>query len=188
MLSNRPFVAIIDFGLGNLFSIRQACSLVGLRTEIADHADCIQQADAVILPGVGAFGEAMAALHRQDLVSVLKETVAEGKPLLGICLGMQLLMTESTEFGLTQGLDFIPGKVRHFNAASEEKLRVPQICWNSIWHGRPRTTGDDPWQGTILEGIEEREYMYFVHSFYVDPLEDKDALARTTYGPCPTAQ
>ena len=183
MLRGSPTVAIVDFGVGNLFSIRQACSQVGLQAETVNSANSIRRADAVILPGVGAFRNAMTALRKYDLVQVLNDTVEEGKPLLGICLGMQLLMDESTEFGLTPGLGLIPGTVRHFNSGSEDRVRVPQISWNTLSCGNSTSESTESWSGTILDGVKEKEFMYFVHAFYVLPNDGRHVLARTTYGP-----
>ena len=112
-------VAIVDFGLGNLFSVMQACRHAGLRGFLTAIADEILGADAVILPGIGAFGDAMSSLHRLDLVSPLRDAAASGKPLFGVCLGLQLLMEESHEFGLHKGLGIVEGDVIAFDAPAE---------------------------------------------------------------------
>jgi glutamine amidotransferase len=175
-----PKVAIVDFGLGNLYSVQHACRHVNLDAEITTSRDAILNANAVILPGVGAYADAMNALHRLDLVTVLREFAACGKPFLGVCLGMQLLMTESQEFGRSEGLDIIKGSVIPFGEPREgdRKLKVPQIGWNQI-HASENTI---KWDNTILNGLSQDEYMYFVHSFVVAPENPGIALSMTGYG------
>jgi glutamine amidotransferase len=175
-----PKVAIVDFGLGNLYSVSQACAKAGFSADITSSPKSISEADAVILPGVGAFGDAMAALHRLDLVSVLRDVAASEKPLIGICLGMQLLMSESTEFGHHEGLDIIPGSVRPFEGPTENgrRLKIPQIGWNRI----NNFSGLAQWKGSLLTGISEDEYMYFVHSYIVDPADKNIILSTSRYG------
>src|SRR5512143_3550967 len=116
-----PKVAIVDFGLGNLYSVRHACRKVGLDAEITSSKEAVLNAEAVILPGVGAYRDAMQNLHKLDLVSVLRDIAASNKPLVGICLGMQLLMSESFEFGHYEGLDIIKGSVVHFGRPQEDE-------------------------------------------------------------------
>ena len=176
-----PRVAIVDYELGNLFSVKNACEQVGMDASITSDAWEIRQADAVILPGVGAFGNAMETLRRLGLVGVLKETAdsGNGKPFVGICLGMQLLMTESFEFGRHEGLGLIEGRVVKLQADQEggRRLKVPQIGWNQIY---PETDGD--WENSPLAGLRGGEHMYFVHSFYVEP-KNSTTLSQTLYGP-----
>lgn len=172
-----PHVAIIDHGLGNLFSVKHACEHAGIRADITSERKAILAADAVILPGVGAFGDAMDTLRRLDLVAVLRDIAASPKPLVGVCLGVQLLMTESYEFGHHRGLGIIEGPVVRFDRPKQDgrELKVPQICWNRI--GRRA-----PWEGTLLDGIVDGEYMYFVHSYYVQPQDPGVVLSATRYG------
>ena len=175
-------VAIVDYGLGNLFSVEQACRAVGLGATITHDPRVIARADAVVLPGVGAFGDAMATLRRLDLVSVLQETPASGRPLFGICLGVQLLMSESHEFGRHKGLGLIAGEVVPLTGASEggRRVKVPQVGWNRVHaHGGPAA---ERWAGTPLEGMSDGEFMYFVHSFVVVPEDESVTLSTTTYG------
>ena len=174
-----PTVAIIDYGMGNLFSVQQACRHAGLSVGITSSARAIREADAVILPGVGAFGDAMATLARLGLVEILREAAASGKPLAGICLGMQLLMTESYEFGRHQGLGLIEGEVVRFEhpGSGSSMLKVPQIGWNRL--SRPE---GGSWDGSVLEGLRDGEWMYFVHSFYVKPADARVVLATSRYG------
>lgn len=161
-------IVIIDYGLGNLRSVYRGIEKAGARPIITHHPEEIQSADGIILPGVGAFSEGMGRLSpiRQHLLSAAEEV-----PLLGICLGMQMLMDESEEHGNHQGLSLIPGNVRKFHP--EPGMKVPQMGWNTIHHAMPR----DP----LLSGIDEGSYVYFVHSYYVDcPAEYR--LCETGYG------
>jgi glutamine amidotransferase len=178
-------VAIIDFGLGNLFSVKQACEYAGLQAHITSARKDIQSADAVILPGVGAFGDAMATLRKLDLVELLRDMAASDTPLVGICLGVQLLMTESYEFGHHQGLGIISGPVVRFDNPQEDGkiLKVPQVGWNRIYRGKGNgAEAADPWAGTPLAGLAEGECMYFVHSFIVQPEDPTVILTITRYG------
>jgi glutamine amidotransferase len=174
-------VAIVDYGMGNLFSVKHACESVGLTAVMTSSPEVLCSASAVILPGVGAFGDAMQALRRLQLTGPLREVAASGRPLLGICLGMQLLMTESSEFGRHRGLGLIEGDVVRLGAESDNgarRVKVPQVGWNRI---TPAPTAG--WEGSLLEGVPDGAYMYFVHSFYVRPAEAGVALSRTRYGP-----
>ena len=178
-------VAIVDFGLGNLFSVMQACRHAGLRGFLTAIADEILGADAVILPGIGAFGDAMSSLHRLDLVSPLRDAAASGKPLFGVCLGLQLLMEESHEFGLHKGLGIVEGDVIAFDSPAENgrRLKVPQVGWNRIYGpGKDSGSRHGPWEGSPLQGLEDGEYMYFVHSLYVRPRNKDLVLSTSRYG------
>lgn len=175
-----PHIAIVDYGLGNLFSIQQACVVAGGGPSVtADPAE-ILAADALVLPGMGAFGDAMAALEARDLIGVIKDFSASGRPLLGVCLGLQLLMTEGFEFGRHRGLGLIEGDVVRFENLQPEgdrALKIPQIGWNRIHEARPGT-----WADTMLKDVPEGAFMYFVHSFHVRPTDRSVWLARATYG------
>ena len=184
-MPTRPVtVAIVDYGLGNLYSVKQACAHVGAQASITSAKNEILEADAIILPGVGAFGDAMDTLRALDLVTVIRGVVDSGRPVLGVCLGMQLLMTESHEFGRREGLGIIDGPVVRFDHPrdGERQLKVPQIGWNAI--ARPTTDQrlTDPWRGTLLDGIADGEPMYFVHSYTVQPSDPQVILATSTYG------
>jgi glutamine amidotransferase len=174
-------VAIVDYDAGNLFSVEHACKSVGVAPRIISRPEEIRQADALILPGVGAFGDAMKNLHRLGLVQPLKEYVASGKPFMGICLGMQLLFSRSEEFGDHEGLNLIDGDVVKFPAVNGQgqKNRIPQIGWNQIT-GPPKS--GEPWRETPLEPIADGEFMYFIHSFYAKPRNPECTLAVTEYG------
>jgi len=184
-------VAIVDYGMGNLFSVKEACREVGLTAEITSSQQDILNADAVILPGVGAFGDAMNTLDKLDLASVLQEIAASSKPLVGICLGMQLLMTESHEFGRHRGLGIIEGEVLRLQvwADGARTLKVPQVGWNRI-HEPDRAdpdAGHGPnhidWDETLLSGLPDGGYLYFVHSFYASPVDESVVTSITKYGP-----
>lgn len=170
-------VVIIDYQLGNLFSVRQALHNIGLEVIVSQKAEDIEKADALVLPGVGAFGDAMKSLHKQDLVIPTLDAVAAGKPFLGICLGLQLLFSESEEFGANKGLNLVPGVVKRFNNfnSTGEVVKVPQIAWNEIYPYKLE------WSGTPLDKIKKNEHMYFVHSFYVEPENKDHSLTLTNY-------
>lgn len=181
-----PNVAIVDYGLGNLFSIQHACLHVGLRPVVTSSGNEISKADAVLLPGVGAFGDAMAALDRLDLIEPIMESAESGKPLVGICLGMQLLMSESYEFGTHKGLGLIEGEVRKLNGENSvsRPLKIPHVGWNRVYRLENGKHGDcaDPWGSSPLRGVENGEYMYFVHSYCVAPEDPSVVLSITRYG------
>ncbi|OGS08957.1 MAG: imidazole glycerol phosphate synthase, glutamine amidotransferase subunit [Elusimicrobia bacterium RIFOXYA12_FULL_51_18] len=167
---------IIDYGMGNLFSVKRACEHVGLDVVIASDKSAILNAGSVILPGVGAFGNAMENLQKLDLAAPLADVIASGKPFMGICLGFQLLMSESEEFGSAPGLNIIRGSVKKFPVKNSEGAKIPQMGWNSVL----KYPGGE-WKGTMFEGICETDYMYFVHSFYVQPEDSGIKCSRTVY-------
>ena len=172
-----PKVAIIDYGLGNLFSIKNACEIAGLDTVITSNIKVIEDSDALILPGVGAFGDAMNSLKIQKLDKVIIDFVNSGKPFLGICLGMQLLFTESEEFGNHLGLDLIKGKIVKFQNKNSEGLKVPQIQWNQIYKNQ-----ENVWDNSPVVNIKDGEYMHFVHSYYAIPDNKNTILSYSQYG------
>ncbi len=179
-----PQVAIVNYGLGNLFSIQRACQSVGLSAIISNDKEEIESSQGLILPGVGAFGDAMEALARLDLVSVIQKIAQGDKPIMGVCLGMQLLMTESFEFGHHKGLDIVQGSVvrlEDFTADQGRRCKVPQVGWNSIYHEPSKNSA---WKNSLLEGLSGGEFMYFVHSYCIKFLGKEDAvLSWTDYGP-----
>jgi glutamine amidotransferase len=171
-------VIIIDYKLGNLFSVNEACKKVGIPATISSDKAAIEEADALILPGVGSFREAMKNMHNLDIAQPVKNFVLAGKPIFGICLGQQLLFTESEEFGSSKGLDLIPGIIRKFSEGDNgKKLKVPQIGWNKIY----RHSQAKDWLQTPLSEVPENSYMYFVHSFYAVPSDATDILSMTEY-------
>lgn len=178
-------VAIVDYGMGNLFSVGQACRHAGLRSVITSSREEILNADAVILPGIGAFGDAMNTLRKLDLVEVLREVAASSKPLVGICLGLQLLMTESFEFGRHEGLGLIAGQVVRFDqpAEGDRKLKVPQVGWNRVAQEGLAVNGrGSPWAGSLLDGVADGAFMYFVHSYIVRPEDPAVIFSTSDYG------
>lgn len=170
-------VVIIDYQLGNLFSVRQACEKLGCEVTVSNSPDLLLAADFAILPGVGAFSDAMDNMRSFGLSQAVQEYVASGKPLMGVCLGMQLLFSYSEEFGHTEGLGLIPGSVRkfHFTGPASKEYKVPQIQWNRIEPSRS-------WGDTPLQYTGRGDFMYFVHSFYVVPDDPAHTLSHTTYG------
>ena len=176
---SKELVAIVDHGTGNLFSVKQACERVGLLAKITRSPQEILSSSIVILPGVGAFGEAMKNLSALGLIDPLREVAGSGIPLVGICLGMQLLMTESHEFGDHPGLGIIEGEVFRMKETqnSVHYFRVPQVGWNRI-HMREGMMegGKDFVNGLtngLLTGVEQNAFMYFVHSYYCKPVDKK---------------
>lgn len=179
-LKKRPRVAIIDYEMGNLFSVKRACEYAGLEAEVTADASVVMGSDAAILPGVGAFGDAMDNLERLDLTLPIKEFIMRGKPFMGICLGMQMLMSESEEFGRHDGLDVIKGQVVKIRASDTARMiKIPQVGWNRIF--RPTSSRESIWYDSPLDSINNEEYMYFVHSYYVIPSDDGVILSVTDY-------
>jgi len=162
-------IAIIDYGMGNLRSVEKGFLKVGADARVVTEPRAIDDARAVVLPGVGAFRDCMKNLSGMSLTGPVVRSIEKGKPYLGICLGLQLLFSESEEFGTYKGLDIIKGKVRKFRT----DLKVPHMGWNNVKLLR---------RPPVFEGIKDESFFYFVHSFYVDP-EDPDVVAATTdYG------
>lgn len=169
--------AIIDYGVGNLFSLASSLRFIGAECAVTRDADEVRRADRIILPGVGAFGDAAEKLAATGLVPVLKERAAAGVPLLGICLGMQLLFEKSYEYGEHEGLGFIRGSVCPLEPdleAAEKSLKVPHIGWNAL-HLTPGRA-DDP----LFRYIRDGEYVYYVHSYYAKHC-DASTLATSDY-------
>lgn len=163
-------LALVDYGIGNLRSVEKAFNAVGAEVCVTSDPEVVRGADKVVLPGVGAFGDGMAGLEKRDLVQPIKDVVERGTPLLGICLGMQLLFEESEEHGKFGGLGFLSGKVRRFDVPG---LIVPHTGWNQI-----TITRSSP----LLDGLPPDAYAYFNHGYYCDPAQESDWLASTEYG------
>ncbi len=161
-------IAIIDYGMGNLRSVQRAFEYVGAEVVVTAQRETIESASAVVLPGVGAFGKAMSNLEQEGLTDVIRQVIAQGRPFLGICLGLQLLFEDSDEMGQHKGLGVFGGKVKRF----EVDLKVPQIGWNQI-HVQQASR--------LLEGVADGSYAYFVHSYYVVPADPEIVLAATDY-------
>ncbi|MHB9024633.1 MAG: imidazole glycerol phosphate synthase subunit HisH [Armatimonadota bacterium] len=167
-------IAVVDYGMGNLRSVVKGFEQVGVAAVVTANPREVAAADAVVLPGVGAFGMAMDHLCRAGLDVAIKEAILAGTPFLGICLGLQLLFSESEEFGPVRGLDVLPGRVvRFFPEGAPADIKIPHMGWNRVTRQAPTPA---------LEGIPDGEHFYFVHSYYVAP-EDPDIIATTTeYG------
>jgi glutamine amidotransferase len=172
-------IVIVDYGHVNLFSVYQACVHVGYNPLISSDPQIISKADNLILPGVGAYKVAMNQLIKMQLVDPILEFVKKGNFMMGICLGMQLLFDESDEFGNCQGLSLIQGVVKKIPSVSEnQKLKIPQIGWNTV----AKNIDKQNWETTPLKGLSERDFFYFVHSYYVLPKNQDDVLGITNYG------
>ena len=165
-------IAIIDYGVGNLFSLAHSLKAVGAEAVVTGEAKVILRADHVILPGVGAFGDAAAKLRQTGLDAVVKEAAQRGTPIMGICLGMQLLLDKSFEFGEHAGLGLIPGEVRPISEVIPQELKIPHIGWNPLDLARPHP---------IFRDVKPGDCVYFVHSYYGAKCGDS-VLATAEYG------
>lgn len=162
-------IAIIDYGMGNLRSVQKGFEKVGFDAQITSDPEAVRKVEKVVLPGVGAFGDAMENLRNAGMIDVIKDTVKAGKPFLGICLGLHLLFDSSTEFGFHEGLGIIPGQVKLLPPG----LKVPHMGWNQI-----ELQKSDP----LLKDIPDDSAFYFVHSYYVEPDDPADITTLTDYG------
>lgn len=173
-------VVIIDYGVGNVLSVQRAFAHTGASATVTDSADSIRKAKALVLPGVGAFGNAMAELEKRNLIDSIKEFAQSSRPFLGICLGMQMMMQESKEFGVHKGLGFIEGKVVKILERDEEgnPHKIPHVGWNSI----SDRTGKDIFEDPLLSGIKQGSSFYFVHSYTPVPIHEEARVADTLYG------
>lgn len=169
-------IAIIDYGMGNLRSVQKGFERVGAEAVVTDDPRLILEADKIVLPGVGAFRDCMRNLEQAGFVEPILKVISDGRPFLGICVGMQLLFSDSSEFGLYAGLNVIPGHVLRFPEGMREGgelLKVPHMGWNQLsFRRRP----------PAFEGIEEGTNVYFVHSYYVKPDDDGVVATTTGYG------
>lgn len=179
--ASERFVAIVDYGMGNLYNVQRACAHVGLASEITADVARVQAAAGVIVPGVGAMPEAMRKLRSLGLDHAILSAVDAGTPFMGICLGLQLLMRDGTEFGPHSGLGVIPGRVIRLHGTDEHgrMVKVPHIGWNSIHQPRQ---AQGLWARTHLAGLPDGARMYFVHSYYVVPDDDSIILSQSSYG------
>jgi glutamine amidotransferase len=162
-------VAIIDYGVGNLRSVEKAFHAGGAEAVVTSDERDLRAAERLVLPGVGAFRACMEALNARGFDELVRERVEDGTPLLGVCVGMQMLFEESEEFGTTRGLGLLRGRVRRF----PEGLRVPQVGWNQVGWRKSHA---------LARGIEDESFFYFVHSYFCDASDDADVLGRTEYG------
>jgi glutamine amidotransferase len=162
-------IAIIDYGVGNLRSVEKAFAAVGCAATVTSDERELRQADRLVLPGVGAFAHCMRSLRARGLAELVRELAEKGTPLLGVCVGMQMLFEVSEEFEETSGLGFVKGRVRRFNG----DLIVPQVGWNQIHQRRNHP---------LFKGITDVSFFYFVHSFYCEPEDGKVVVGETEYG------
>jgi glutamine amidotransferase len=173
-------VVVIDYGVGNLLSVSRALEHCGASVQVTSDPELILDAPKVVLPGVGAFSKGMEEMGRRGLAVVVREVAANGVPLLGICLGMQMLLDESDEFGVTAGLGLIPGRVIAVPTTSSDPPphKIPHIGWNSLVLPR----GCKSWQHSLLHDIKQGSAVYFVHSFMASPSNPEDRIADCLYG------
>ncbi len=166
-------IAVVDYNMGNLSSVKNAFLKFGVDTKIVKDPDSLKEFDKVVLPGVGAFGDAMEHLRDRGLDEAVVEFAKSGKPLLGICLGMQLLFEKSDEFGFHSGLGLVPGEVRFFDSSKfQKRLKIPHMGWNKLFVQK---------QTPLLKGLDESFYLYFVHSYHA-LCDDRYAIGKTFYG------
>lgn len=162
-------IAVVDYGMGNLRSVEKGLLKAGFGAKVVSEPEAVAKAAGVVLPGVGAFADAMANLRSSGLLEAVVQTLEKGKPFLGICLGLQLLFEASEEWGETPGLGFFKGRVRRL----PEGVKVPHMGWNELIFTRPTP---------LFAGIPDRTRFYFVHSYYVDPRDREVILGETEYG------
>lgn len=170
-------VTIIDYGMSNLLSISRAFEHLGVNVILTDDTDTIQKADYLILPGVGAFCDGMNELNKRFIPSAIKQYLGTGKPFLGICLGMQMMLDEGEEIQITKGLGIIPGYVKPLPLIQENgnKNTIPHVCWSKVEYKQLC-------KGTPFEHIEDNSYFYFVHSYFAAPTIKTNSFANTSFG------
>ncbi len=164
-------IAVIDYGMGNIRSVSKALEAVGAQIKITQNSEDIKNARALVLPGVGAFRDCIENLSELGVLQTIKEEIFNGKPYLGICLGMQILFSESEEFGFCKGLEIFKGRVVRFKLPKEYK--IPHMGWNTVKFKK---------KNKIVESIPDKSYFYFVHSYYVVPEDEKIIAGVTDYG------
>lgn len=181
MTSSANSVTVIDYGMGNLHSVCRALEKVGAAPVLTEQPEALAAANHLVLPGVGAFKDGMAELAKRGFVDAVRNYAKSGKPLLGICLGMQMLFEESEEFGRHRGLGVMPGAVRAIPSQGADGLphKIPHIGWNALV-----APGGASWEGTLLSGIPAGTEVYFVHSYTAQPVEEALRLADADYDGC----
>lgn len=174
----RKEIVVVDYGVGNLFSVQRALEVCGFDAALTDDPERISDAERIVLPGVGAFSDGMAELRSRGLIEPIRGFVRSGRPFLGICLGMQMMFERSFEFGEHEGLGLVPGEVRPISRTGRAGLahKIPHVGWSELI-----PSGDSRWDRTILDGLESGSAQYFVHSFAAEPAHDGDRLADTNY-------
>ena len=166
-------IAIVDYNMGNLASVKNAFAKLGKDTVVESNPEKFKDYDKLILPGVGAFGDAMEHLKDRDMIDALKEYASSGKYMLGICLGMQLLFESSEEFGKNEGLGLIKGEVTRFDTSKfNEPLKIPHIGWNRMF------TKEHP----LFDKLDKEHYLYFVHTYHVNCVNEDNIIGKTNYG------
>jgi glutamine amidotransferase len=176
-MSSTKTIVIVDYGLGNLYSLEKAVRCFTDKVLVTDDSFVISSAAAVIIPGVGAFAVGMDGLQKKNLIEPLREFAKSGKPMLGICLGAQLMLSKGFEFGEYEGLGIIPGVVKMFPELVAQKEKIPHVGWNGIYPLRTKE-----WSNTILASIEEKVSVYFTHSYIMIPDDPENVLAVAEYG------
>jgi glutamine amidotransferase len=174
-------IVVVDYGVGNLLSVTRALEHCGASVEISSDPGTVRNAERLVLPGVGAFEACMSSLKESGLKEPVLEFIASGRPLFGICVGMQMLLQVGEEFGVHDGLGIVEGRVARIPEQDSEgaKLKIPHIGWNEL---QPSGGGIAAWRGTLLEGTQPGEAAYFVHSYAAVPSNASDCLAVTYYG------
>ncbi|MBU2103037.1 MAG: imidazole glycerol phosphate synthase subunit HisH [Candidatus Omnitrophota bacterium] len=172
-------IIIIDYGMGNLRSVAKAAEFLGKTVRVTDSVSVIKKAKKIIFPGVGHFGKAVQELKKRNIYTLLKERIKEGVPFLGICLGMQLLLTRSDEARTARGLSVITGQVKKFSARN---LIVPHMGWNSVKFQVPGSRAQAQRADCLFKRIKDGSFFYFAHSYYCAPTDKKTILATTDYG------
>ncbi len=166
-------IGIVDYKMGNLASVQNAFSILGEKTVIVSDPERFKEYDKLLLPGVGAYGDAMKHLNQRGMVDALKEYASRGNYMIGICLGMQLLFESSEEFGDNKGLGLVKGRVKAFDKSRfQENLKVPHMGWNRMFTSKH----------AVFEGLDTNHYLYFVHSYHVECEDERDIIGKTHYG------
>ena len=165
-------IVVIDYGMGNLRSVSKALESVGAQTKVTNSPADIKSAEAIVLPGVGAFCRGMENLTKEKLLPAISEAIENNKPFLGICLGLQLLFTESEEHGISKGLNIIKGNVRKFDSS----VKIPHMGWNQLKYQKAKD------REQLFKDIPDNSYFYFDHSYYVEPEDKNIIIATTDYG------
>lgn len=170
-------ITILDYNMGNLFSVKNAFLSFGVETKISSNSTEFGESDALIIPGVGAFGEAVDNLKKRNLINPIIDFYNTGKPIMGICLGLQLFFENSEEFGYNKGLGIIKGDVLKFKTNIDSKQKIPHMGWNKVLNEKNETF----WEKSPLNDIPNDAFMYFVHSYYVKPVDEDVVLSTTEY-------
>lgn len=175
-MTEKPKIVIVDYGVGNLYSLIGAFRFFGVEPIVTEDAKILKEADGIIIPGVGSFEAGMRGLQLRGLVDAIKEIAQSNRPILGICLGAQLMLSEGREFGVFEGLNIMKGRVVRFPVLIGSE-KVPQIGWNTILPSQ-----NNSWEHSILNSCGKKDQVYFVHSYVLEPESDQNVLALSMYG------